>query len=191
MDEREFELVNILGANLGANQRQLSRLMNLSLGQTNMLIRRLASKGYIRISQLNQKKVQYLLTPKGIREKLDKSIKYTLKTINSISLIKGRIKEIIEQVYTQGQRQFYILGKSDFAVLVEMGIKDLGLTDCTVEYIDEVASDLDTGAVLVCREKAVVKVSKTLKMVDMLYELSKDGLLHIESVVGIRPGEGS
>jgi DNA-binding MarR family transcriptional regulator len=186
LDEREFELVNILGANLGANQRQLSRLMNLSLGQTNMLIRRLASKGYIRISQLNQKKVQYLLTPKGLREKLDKSIKYTLKTINSISLIKVRIKDIIGQVYAQGQRQFYILGKSDFAVLVEMGIKDLGLTDCTVEYIDEVASDLDFGAVLVCREKVAVKGSNTLKMVDVLYELSKDGLLHGESVVGIK-----
>ena len=68
LNEREFELINIIGKRLGSNQRDLSQQMNLSLGQTNMLIRRLASKGFIRISQLNKRKVQYLLTPKGISE---------------------------------------------------------------------------------------------------------------------------
>ncbi|MDE2028516.1 MAG: winged helix-turn-helix transcriptional regulator, partial [Candidatus Omnitrophica bacterium] len=86
LDEREFELVNIVGAQLAANQREISRQMNLSLGMTNMLLRRLISKGYIRIKQLNKKKTEYLLTPKGFSEKLRKSVKYTLKTINSIGL---------------------------------------------------------------------------------------------------------
>ena len=38
LDEREFELINIIGAEIGANQRRLSRLMDLSLGMTNMLL---------------------------------------------------------------------------------------------------------------------------------------------------------
>ena len=53
LNEREFELINIVGANLAANQRDLSRYMDLSLGMTNMIIRRLIAKGYIRIRQLN------------------------------------------------------------------------------------------------------------------------------------------
>jgi len=40
LDEREFELVNIVGAQLAANQRDLSRHMKISLGMTNMLLRR-------------------------------------------------------------------------------------------------------------------------------------------------------
>jgi len=47
LDEREFELINIVGAELSSNQRDLSRHMDLSLGMTNILIRRLISKGYI------------------------------------------------------------------------------------------------------------------------------------------------
>ncbi|MCK5082590.1 MAG: winged helix-turn-helix transcriptional regulator, partial [Candidatus Omnitrophica bacterium] len=86
LDEREFELVNIIGAELGSNQRDLSRQMDLSLGLTNMLIRRLVTKGFIRISQLNQRKVKYVLTPKGFAEKMRKSVKYTFKTVVSIGL---------------------------------------------------------------------------------------------------------
>ena len=96
MDEREFELINIIGAELVPNQRDISRQMDLSLGMTNMLIHRLLTKGYIRIKQLNKKKVEYILTPKGFAEKMQKSIKYTMKTINSIGRIwrkKGKLPE--------------------------------------------------------------------------------------------------
>jgi predicted transcriptional regulator len=89
MDEREFELINIIGADLGANQRDLSRQMNLSLGLTNMLVGRLITKGYIRIKQLNKKKVEYILTSKGFSEKMQKSVKYTLKT-TSVRPLNGK-----------------------------------------------------------------------------------------------------
>ena len=82
LDEREFELVNIVGGQLSTNQRDLSLHMDLSLGTINMLLRRLVAKGYIRIEQLNQRKVKYILTPKGFSEKMRKSVKYTVKTLN-------------------------------------------------------------------------------------------------------------
>lgn len=177
MDEREFELVNILGENLGANQRELSRLIDLSLGQTNMLIRRLVSKGYIRITQLNQKKVQYLLTPKGLREKLNKSIKYTLKTINSISLIQGRLKEIIQSLLNTGEEKFYIIGKSDFSLLVEMVMCRLGVDRSNIQHIEEAPKDEKRGIILICQENIKIEKNGNYKIIDVLYELSKDGIL--------------
>ncbi|MBU4333889.1 MAG: winged helix-turn-helix transcriptional regulator, partial [Candidatus Omnitrophica bacterium] len=95
LDEREFELINIIGPKLGLNQRDISKHMNISLGMINMLIRRLIAKGFIRIKQLNKRKVEYILTPKGLAEKMKKSVKYTLKTINSIGLIKKCFKEVL------------------------------------------------------------------------------------------------
>ena len=107
MDEREFELINILGKQLGSNQRDLSRQMDLSLGMVNMLIRRLISKGYIRMDRLNKRNVRYILTPKGISEKMRKSVKYTLNTINSIGLIKDNLRELLVNLYKKGHRTFY------------------------------------------------------------------------------------
>src|SRR3989338_481831 len=111
LSEREFELINILGADLGSNQRDLSRQMDLSLGMTNMLIRRLVANGYIRISQLNKRKVKYILTPKGFSEKMGKSIAYTLKTIRSISLIREKLAVTLNKLYDEGERVFFLLGQ--------------------------------------------------------------------------------
>src|SRR3989338_1124741 len=108
LNEREFELVNIVGARIASSQRDLSRRLELSLGMTNMLLRRLVTKGYIRIRQLNKRKVEYMLTPKGFAEKMRKSVKYTLKTINSIGLIRSRLKEILSSLYERGERTFTI-----------------------------------------------------------------------------------
>lgn len=95
LDEREFELINIVGAELGANQRDLSRRLNLSLGMTNMLVRRLITKGYIRIRQFNKKKVEYILTPRGFAEKMRKF--YLLGASDLAGLLEMAARELFDQ----------------------------------------------------------------------------------------------
>ena len=129
LDEREFELVNIIGAQLASNQRELSRHMDISLGMTNMLLHRLIAKGYIRIQQLDKRKIQYILTPKGFTEKMRKSVKYTIKTLNSIGIIKSRLKEIMQKIYEDGERDFYVLGGSDLGLLVEIQVREISKGD--------------------------------------------------------------
>ena len=153
LNEREFELINIVGAELGSNQRDLSRQLNLSLGMTNMLIRRLVAKGYIRIRQLNKKKVEYFLTPQGFTEKMRKSIKYTLKTIRSIGLIKERLREILIPLYEKGQRNFYVLGESDLASLIDIVLKEQHLVHYHVQHIATMPEGRIEGVVLICTEE--------------------------------------
>ena len=152
LNEREFELINIIGAEINCTQRDLSHHMDLSLGMTNMLIRRLISKGYIRIRQLNKKKVKYILTTKGFSEKMRKSVKYTLKTIQSIRLIKERVKEILLPLYEQGERNFYILGESDLALLISMVFEQQKIKDVQVHYLHEMPSEKIAGTLLICKE---------------------------------------
>src|SRR5207302_1373710 len=83
LSEKEFEIINIIADGFRSNQRVLSTHIGLSLGMTNLLLRRLATKGFLRIKQLDAKKVQYLLTPRGLSEKAQKSIHYTHKTLQS------------------------------------------------------------------------------------------------------------
>lgn len=181
LNEREFELVNIVGAELAANQRELSRQMNLSLGMTNMLLRRLVTKGYIRIKQLDSRKVGYFLTPKGFAEKMRKSVKYTLKTISSIGLIKKQLLEILGSLYTQGHRKFYILGESDFAELVESSLIQSQWAGIEVIRIKSLAEGSD-GLVLICREDENSLELDGEHCVDMVKELASHKNNGFESV---------
>lgn len=172
LDEREFELINIIGAKLGSNQRDLSRHMSLSLGQTNMLIRRLVGKGLIRISQLTQRKVKYLLTPKGMAEKMRKSIKYTIHTINSIGLIKSSLKNILSELYDQGEMVFYIFGKSDLVILVEMVFTEVFPTKCVLHRITEIPSESMNGILLIGEEN-LPNILNGHRYVNLVKELAK------------------
>lgn len=172
LDEREFELINIIGSEISSNQRDLSRKMNISLGMVNMLIRRLITKGYIRTSQLNTKKVDYILTPEGFKEKMQKSIKYTMKTINSIGLIKERLSALLKDLYEKGERKFLILGESDLASLIEIVMHELSLKGCSISRIKESPPEGTDGMILVCKEDVFDKIPFS-KKIDLIHELAK------------------
>ena len=194
LNEREFELINIVGAQMAANQqgvpgkrgnqRDLSRQMDISLGMTNMILRRLISKGYIRIRQLNKKKAEYLLTPKGFSEKMSKSFKYTIKTITSISLIKKRFKDLLSGHYAQGERVFYVLGESDFAFLVEVALKELNFQDYKVHYIKNIAESGLDGVLCICKEEVEV-VAQGQKHINFIKELAQDKELTAHNLKGV------
>lgn len=175
MDEREFELINIIGGQLGSNQRDLSRQMDLSLGMTNMLIRRLLSKGYIRIRQLNKKKVEYLLTPKGFSEKMRKSVRYTVKTINSISLVRSSLARMLKDLETRGRLKFYVIGGSDLVSLLET-VAHEHLKNCQIIRVEAAAESMVDGVLLVCREKYQHAI-KNLETINVIEELAKDEAL--------------
>jgi predicted transcriptional regulator len=166
--------VNIVGAALDVNQRHLSRQMNLSLGMTNMLLRRLVTKGYIRIQQLNKRKVQYLLTPKGFAEKMRKSVKYTLKTINSIGLIKKQLAEVLAGLYVKGHRKFCVLGTPDLKSLIEMVLQENYNGDCEVLSIKKITDAPAGSMVLICTEEDECPADGHIACINILHELAKE-----------------
>jgi DNA-binding MarR family transcriptional regulator len=172
LNEREFELVNIVGAELADNQRDLSRHMNLSLGMTNMVLRRLITKGYIRIKQLDRRKVEYILTPKGFAEKMRKSVKYTLKTIHSIGLIKNNLFSILKPLHDEGIRKFYILGESDLAALIEIVFKENSLNDYTLAHIKDKSEAPKDGAILICTEEVEGTSPNGQRVINVLESLA-------------------
>lgn len=171
LNEHEFELVNIIGAALAANQRDLSRQLNLSLGMTNMLLRRLVTKGYIRIKQLNRRKVEYILTAKGFSEKMRKSIKYTQKTINSIGLIKKRLTDLLKPLYEQGQRYFYVLGESDLAALIEIVLRE-HCHQANIIYIKNKHEAKPEGIILLCTAEPVEAALPGQQEINLIEQLA-------------------
>ena len=171
LNEREFELINIIGAELGANQRDLSKQLDISLGMTNLLVRRLVAKGYIRIRQLNKKKTEYILTPKGFSEKYLKSVHYTLKTLRSIGLIRNQLNIVIQRLYAQGERVFFIIGSSDLIELVEMSLGQAQWAGVQFSRLEHIP-DHPKGIVFICREDMVIPPSAADHCVDLIKELA-------------------
>jgi len=171
LNEREFELINIIGAQLGANQRDLSKQLDISLGMTNLLVRRLVVKGYIRIRQLNKKKTEYIITPKGFTEKYHKSVHYTLKTIRSIGLVREQLNIVIKRLFDQGERVFFILGSSDLVELVEMSLSQPQWAGVKFSRVEQIP-DNPQGVILICKEEIDASPYPATQCVDLIKELA-------------------
>lgn len=68
-EQHTHRILTELEAGNGISQRSLSRNVGIALGLTNLLIRRLVRKGWVRVIHIKPNRVKYLLTPTGIAEK--------------------------------------------------------------------------------------------------------------------------
>jgi len=73
-DARKLEALRLLASQPDLSQRELSRALGLSLGKTHYVLHALLDKGLVKVLNFrrndNKLAYAYLLTPKGIKEKL-------------------------------------------------------------------------------------------------------------------------
>ena len=78
------------------NQRQLAEVINLSLGKTNFILKSLIKVGLVKLSNFrdsdNKFGYTYILTPKGISEKLRITAKFLQKKELEYSLLQEEIE---------------------------------------------------------------------------------------------------
>jgi DNA-binding MarR family transcriptional regulator len=129
IEDYEFRIIDEIGKNLNTTQRKISRQIGLSLGMTNIVMKRLVAKGYVKVKGLNRRNVQYILTPRGFAEKVKKTHRYLLNTIDTLKTVKEKIQDVILEYYDNGERNFTILGNGEFADIVEISLRDMRKRD--------------------------------------------------------------
>ncbi|MCS7231641.1 MAG: hypothetical protein RMJ67_05850, partial [Elusimicrobiota bacterium] len=78
-----------------------------------LIIKKLAKTGYVKIKQLNRKKIEYILTPKGFAEKTKKTYNYILKTTNQFLTIYSKLNNLIAEAIKNGKTNFYIFADDE------------------------------------------------------------------------------
>ncbi len=128
-EDYEFKIIDEIGKDLNTTQRKISRQIGLSLGMTNIIIKKLIAKGYVKVKGLNRRNVQYILTPRGFAEKVKKTHRYLLRSIDTLKAVKEKIQDTVLEYYKKGERNFTILGKGELADIVEISLRDMRKRD--------------------------------------------------------------
>ncbi len=133
--EKEFVLIQEIAKRPTHTQRSLSQSVGLSLGTTNLLIQRLARKGFIKINQLDWKRTQYLLTLKGAAEKMNKAYHYTVYTMRLFKQIQDNITIAVKKEHATGRRDFVVVAQDEILELIRDTVNGLGLADAKFTYV--------------------------------------------------------
>jgi len=137
--QRDLLLLSELDRDGGATQRTLSSKLGVALGLTNLYLKRLARKGYIKITTIPRNRIRYLLTPQGFAEKSRLTYQYMQYSLTYYRDMRGRLKDMLSSLeWTQGQR-VAICGTGELAELAYLALREMNI-DC-VGFVDGTVRD--------------------------------------------------
>jgi len=117
--EKELELLQTIHKNSDVRQRDLARIIGVSLGMTNAIIKRLAKKGWLKIKKINNRKIMYAVSTDGVDAIMRRSYRYVKRTIKNVVYYKDAIYGLIEEIKQRGYQGIILVGKSDLDFIIE------------------------------------------------------------------------
>lgn len=126
--QRDLQLLNEVERDAEITQRSLADKLGVALGLTNLYLKRLARKGYIKITTIPSHRIKYLLTPKGMAEKSRLTYQYMQYSLNYYRDMRRRLKQVLEELARAGAKRIVVYGTGELAELVYLSIREMDLT---------------------------------------------------------------
>lgn len=129
---REMQLLSEVEQDPDVTQRQLSIRVGIALGLTNVLLRNLAQKGYVRVSQASWKRRFYTLTPDGFSHRIRLMVKYVRRFLDHYQKVRQTLREELEPLALNAESRVAVYGTGEFAELVYLGLKEIGIEELEI-----------------------------------------------------------
>ena len=136
LPSQEYRLIQALERRPEGSQRVLSQELGVSLGMTNILLKRLAKKGLIKAQKLDWNRTRYLLTYKGATEKARKSYSYALYAWSQARKISRAVQETVIAEYRSGARRATVVAWPETAMIIRGALAEKDLPGLELDYAD-------------------------------------------------------
>lgn len=130
--QRNLVILNEIANGSALTQRSLAQKMDIALGLTNLYLKRLAQKGYIKVSTIPSSRIKYLLTPKGMAEKASLTYQYMNYSLHLYRQTRQTIRENIKPFISKNGNRIALYGTTEATELAFLTLRELGVEACLV-----------------------------------------------------------
>ncbi|WZL81020.1 winged helix-turn-helix transcriptional regulator [Vallitaleaceae bacterium 9-2] len=131
----EYAIMQEIEANNKVTQRELSRNMGVSLGTVNVLMNKMVREGLIKMTQVSQKQVLYMLTPFGMMAKAKKTVSYLKAHYKAIEMSKQMIKVFLRGLAERYQQIYVYIQDKEIREVIELAFYELNREDLLIDYV--------------------------------------------------------
>ena len=127
MDNKEIRSLKILeeiDSDQKLTQRDLSKKLDISLGLANSFVKRLANKGYLKITTIPKSRIKYILTPKGVAEKTRLTYQYIQFSFELYRKTRKKLRELFKVLNARGVRRIVFYGVGEFAEIAYISLQE-------------------------------------------------------------------
>jgi DNA-binding MarR family transcriptional regulator len=112
---RDLSLLDNIEHQPDVTQADLATQLGMAVGTVNWHLKRLISKGYVKVMRAERRKLRYLITPEGLALRARLTVDYVEQQFNLYRRVRQKVKEYVEQVKAAGFDRLRLVGEGDVA----------------------------------------------------------------------------
>lgn len=112
---KDLELLNKIEQDPEISQASLADELGVAVGTINWYLKRLISKGYIKVKRAQRKKLLYIITPEGIALRTRLTVDYIQNSFELYRHIRMKTRYLLQELRQNGYTQVKIDGSGDIA----------------------------------------------------------------------------
>ncbi|MCG6892181.1 MAG: winged helix-turn-helix transcriptional regulator [Desulfobacteraceae bacterium] len=127
MNRQELRTLRILEAietDPLPSQREMARRLNVSLGLVNSFIKRLAHKGYFKITTVPKNRLRYILTPQGAAEKTRLTYLYIQHSLEFYKSARNKLRDLFQRLTSENVRHIVFCGADDLTEIAYLSLQE-------------------------------------------------------------------
>jgi DNA-binding Lrp family transcriptional regulator len=129
--QRDLQLLEAVEEDSRITQRSLASRLGIALGLTNIYLRRLVRKGYIKCVNIQSNRISYLITPRGIAEKARLTYEFMDYSLHLYGEVRQHLRSVLQDCAAAGRR-VAIYGRGEAAELAYLSLKEFGMEPVAV-----------------------------------------------------------
>ncbi|MEI7849411.1 MAG: winged helix-turn-helix transcriptional regulator [Chloroflexota bacterium] len=112
---RDLSLLDNIEHQPDVTQADLATQLGIAVGTVNWHLKRLISKGYVKVMRAERRKLRYLITPEGLALRARLTVDYVEQQFNLYRRVRLKVKEYVEHVKSSGFDRLRLVGQGDVA----------------------------------------------------------------------------
>ena len=125
-NHRDLKLLEAVEEDSRITQRSLATKLGIALGLTNIYLKRLVRKGYIKCVNVQSNRITYLITPRGIAEKARLTYEFMDYSLHLFGEVRQHLRTALQEC-ARANRRVAICGRGEAAELAYLSLKESGL----------------------------------------------------------------
>ncbi len=133
---RDLLLLEAVEENARVTQRSLASRVGIALGLTNIYLKRLTRKGFIRCVNVQPNRMTYLITPRGVAEKMRLTYEFMDYSLKLYGEVRQHLRAVLQE-RARGNDRIAIFGRGEAAEIAYLSLRELELEPMT--FFDQTA----------------------------------------------------
>ena len=131
-EHRDLQVLEAISEDEGITQRSLATRLGVALGLTNLYLKRLVRKGYIKCVNVQSNRIRYLITPQGISEKARLTYQFMEYSLQLYRQVRRHLRSVIQTSAPSDRQRIAIFGTGEIAEVAYLTLREFGLEPVAV-----------------------------------------------------------